>query len=386
MDSDARASSFRPLLPLALLAFIAGPGAPLATLAGFTPAAHAQVATKRLILKDGSFQIVTKWQIKGDRVHYFSAEREDWEDIPGNLIDWDATNKWNKEHAPGAAAPNVDVTQNRPATGMNPMGNQPANPQLAQPTPDQDRRDAAAIDKEAAAERADQRARMPRVAPGLHLPDEDGIFALDNFQGIPELVYLEQHAGNVNEYSGHNVLRAAIASFRGAQEPIRINGQAARVRLHVNDPALYVSLSTGKSEEVAPESALVVNTHGANDKPDKSDVSSPLTATTPSCASTSGPASGSSALCASAAPAPPPSPATSCPPPSEILPGRHWMKLTPKEPLSRRRIRPHGDPRPRRNQPRRLGFRRLPQLPGERPSDHADRGTARDKAALAVRV
>ncbi|MGA7523849.1 MAG: hypothetical protein WBW84_15465 [Acidobacteriaceae bacterium] len=322
----------RPLIPLALLALVAGPGAPLPTLAGFTPVAQAQVITKRLILKDGSFQIVTKWQIKGNRVHYFSAEREDWEDIPKNLIDWDATNKWNKEHAPGTASPDVDVTQNRPATGMNPLGNQPANPQLAQPTPDQDQRDAAAIDRAEAAARADQRARMPLVAPGLHLPDENGIFALDYFQGIPELVYLEQHAGNVNEYSGHNVLAAAIASFRGAQEPIRIDGQAARVRLHVNEPAFYVSLTTGNSEEVAPESALVVNTRD-NTKPDKSDVSSPLShyaivrvdvqpgerVVGALRISRAGAATQSSDI---------------VPTTVEVLPGRHWMKLTPKEPLT----------------------------------------------------
>lgn len=323
---------FRPLIPLALAVLVAAPGAPLATLTGLTHSAQAEVTTKRLILKDGSFQIVTKWQIKGDRVHYFSAEREDWEDIPNNLIDWDATNKWNKEHAVGAGVPNADVTQNRPATGMNPLGNQPANPQLAQPTPDQDQRDAAAIDKEVAAERAEQRARTPLVAPGLHLPDEDGIFALDYYQGIPELVYLEQHAGNVNEYSGHNVLRAAIDSFHGAQEPIRIDGQAARVRLHVNDPALYVSVSTGNSEEVAPESALVVNTHD-NGKPDRSDISSPAShyaivrvdvrpgerVVGALRISRAGTATQSSDI---------------VPTSVEFLPGRHWMKLTPNEPLT----------------------------------------------------
>ncbi|HEY1809403.1 MAG TPA: hypothetical protein VGG42_12625 [Acidobacteriaceae bacterium] len=323
----------RPLIPLALLALIAGPGAPLATLAGFSPAAHAQVTTKRLILNDGSFQIVTRWQVKGDRVHYFSAEREDWEDIPYKLIDWDATNKWNKEHAPGAAPPNVDVTQNRPATGMNPLGNQPSNPQLAQPTPDQDQSTAAEIDKEAAAERADQRARTPLVAPGLHLPDENGIFALDYFQGIPELVYLEQHAGNVNEYSGHNVFRAAIASFHGAQEPIRINGQAARVRLHVNDPALYVSLTTGNSEDVAPESALVVNLHGQNEKPDKSDVSSPLShyAIVRVDARPGERVVGAVRISRAGAAT---QSADIVPTTAEILPGRHWMKLTPKQPLT----------------------------------------------------
>ena len=72
-------------------------GIVLLMLAGLsTSPAHAD-ATKRLILKDGSYQIVTKWEIQGDRVHYYSAERDEWEDVPNALVDWKATDQFEKD-------------------------------------------------------------------------------------------------------------------------------------------------------------------------------------------------------------------------------------------------------------------------------------------------
>jgi hypothetical protein len=297
------------IVALALL-----PVSPFSGMLGSESGAWAQVVTgKRLILKDGTYQLVKKYQVVGDRVRYLSEERDDWEEVPYSLVDWPATKKWNQKHA------------------LNAQGQPIAPP--AEPNPGET--EAAKIDREAAAERTDLMEQTPTVASGLQLPNLDGVFALDNFQNIPELIQLNQSAGDVNRGGTHNVLRAAIASFRGAQEPVRINGQAAKVRLHINDPTLYVSLNKLQNEQVDSESAFVVNTQDEkNPVPDKSVGSSPT--------------SRYAIVRVEVVPGERVIGAVRLrrlngnvvqsedivPTTAEILPGGYWMKLTPKEPLT----------------------------------------------------
>lgn len=288
------------------------PGGLLPRLLGDASVAQAQAKTlggKRLILKDGSYQLVTKYVIEGDRVRYLSAERDDWEEVPSSMVDWPATHKWNKDHAVNSS-------------GI-PVAGEP-NPSMAA---------AAKIDREEAAERASYSQQMPLVAPGLQLPDEDGVFVLDNYHNIPELVALRQTAGDVNRGGTHNVLKAAIDSFRGAQEPVRIYGQAARIRVHVDDPTLFVSL-TKSDAQVQSESAFVVNTGAANPDPDKHAVSSPTSRYVIVRVEVLPGERVIGALRLRRLNGRIVQSEDIVPTTAAILPGGYWMKLTPKEPLT----------------------------------------------------
>jgi hypothetical protein len=185
----------------------------------------------RLILKDGSYQMVRDYQIVGERVRYLSQERGDWEEMPSNLIDWEATRKWEKEHA--------DLAED-------------ASPAM---------KEAEAIDKEETEEREEQKARMPEVAPGLELPDEEGVFVLDTFQGTPELVELTPTDLTTNSKSRKGV--AVLNPLATQRESLEIAGAHSRIHLHVNDPAIYVSLGVEAEREPVLTHALTVNTSGA---------------------------------------------------------------------------------------------------------------------------
>lgn len=190
----------------------------------------------RLILKDGSYQIVRKYEVKGDRVRYISVERGgDWEELPVDLVDWEATRKWERDHANQAA-------EEEPSPAM---------------------KEAEEIDKEEAAERNERKARMPEVAKGLELPDQDGVFVLDTYEGAPELVELApvDLAMNAKNKRGLSTLNP----MAGAKASLELDGAHAKVHLHVNDPAIYLSLDSRDDAEKVISHALTVNTEHAKE-------------------------------------------------------------------------------------------------------------------------
>jgi hypothetical protein len=186
----------------------------------------------RLILKDGSYQIVMSYKIVGNLVRYVSAERGGAEEeIPLSLVDLDATKRWEKQHAqPGPTDPN--------------------NPQPP------------AIDPELLKEEADRAALTPEVAKDLRLPEEDSTLALDTFRGTPELVPLAQTDSDLNRNTAHNLLKAAVNPLSAAHQIIQLKGETSPVQLHVKDPVLYLRIG----DEIVGSTGgtpLTVDTHGA---------------------------------------------------------------------------------------------------------------------------
>ncbi len=191
-------------------------------------------ANHRLILKDGTYQLVRKYEVVGDRVRYISIERSgEWEELPENLVDWDATRKWERDHA-------TEIEEASPAM-----------------------KEAADIDKEEAAERDQAKARRPEVAKGLELPDEDGVFALDIFQGSPELVEMLPMELNANTKTKHGL--STLNPMAGSKVGLELDGAHAKVHFHVNDPTIYLSLNARDDAEQVVSHAMTVNTGGSKE-------------------------------------------------------------------------------------------------------------------------
>jgi hypothetical protein len=181
------------------------------------PFARPDDPSHRIVLKDGNYQVAGKCEIIGDRVHYLSTERSEWEDLPMSLVDWDATNKY--ELRQGESKKSAE---------------------------------AAAVDAEEEAERRQEEEKSPEIKPGLHLPSQGGVFLLDVYRDHPELIELVQNGGQINQNRKSNVLRAAINPLAKAKQTIEIKGPHAGVQAHVPQPAIYVNIDLDRDPRTGP--------------------------------------------------------------------------------------------------------------------------------------
>ena len=255
----------------------------------------------RLILKDGTYQLVYSYKVVGDVVHYRSAERDGQEeDIPLALVDMPATEKWKKDHEPGA---NLD---------------QPAQTPVISP--------------ELAKEEAARAALTPEVAPNLRLPEEDSVLALDTFRGSPELVPMPQSSSDLNKETAHAVQKGTINPASSPHRITDIPRERSDIQLHVPDPVFYVRINGGRNDEpVTSGGTFTVDTHGASGRatPSGGDASSGYVIEHVDVRTDARIVD--SLRIAWLGTGRPQRDIVETK--SEILPGGHWMKLTPLQPL-----------------------------------------------------
>jgi hypothetical protein len=192
-------------------------------------------------------------------------------------------------------------------------------------------KEAADIDKEEAAERTEQKSRMPEVAKGLELPDEDGVFVLDTFQGLPELVELLPTELNAEAKTKHGL--STLNPLAGSKASLELDGAHAKIHLHVNEPAIYLSLNARDDAEQVISHSMTVNTgaarevasrkHGAHSATSgfaivRVDERRALRIVGAIHMSPSGVVTQDENV---------------IPAKVEVLPGKHWMKIAPEKPL-----------------------------------------------------
>jgi hypothetical protein len=159
---------------------------------------------KKLILTDGTFQLAREYTVEGDRVRYWSVERSQWEEIPANLVDWEATHKSEAEQAGRDAELKAKIHASR----------------LAQLTKDID------VD------------RSLEIKPGLFLPDAVGFYALDRDKLVREM---KQSEAVVKTSTGREVEKIISGvSMIPSKKTMEIPGEHAAMRLTTAEPEFFM--------------------------------------------------------------------------------------------------------------------------------------------------
>lgn len=159
---------------------------------------------KKLILKDGTFQLAREYTVEGDRVRYWSVESSQWEEIPANLVDWDATHKSEAEQS----ARDADLKAKIRAS------------QMAQLTKDID------VD------------RSLEIKPGLFLPDAAGFYALDRNNNIREM---KQSTAEIKISTSREVEKILSGvQLIPSKATMDIPGERAAMRLTTAEPEFFM--------------------------------------------------------------------------------------------------------------------------------------------------
>jgi hypothetical protein len=149
---------------------------------------------KKLVLKDGTFQVVREYQRNGDRVRYYSLERGDWEEIPDSLVDWDATAKAVSDTEKQSAAEVEKIHKQEEARRMDNVTDIDASLQ---------------------------------VGGGVFLPDGEGMFVVEG-----KAVRILDQAGTQVKSSKLRTAGQVIVPVVPGKKTVILPGVRAKVRLH----------------------------------------------------------------------------------------------------------------------------------------------------------
>src|ERR1700722_6654892 len=212
------ASAFRPLPAAFALLFVvssvgAAPQAPKPQAAAQPdaaqqPAPPALPRGKKLMLKDGTFQLVREYHVEGDRVRYYSIDQMGWEEIPEPLVDWDATRKMEI----GDAKRNLDL--------------------IAEARKTDSARHAELLDVDASIE----------IAPKVFLPGGAGLFEFDG-----KAVYPLAPAEPDIKYSMSQRVKQVLVPIPiiPSRHTVSLDGERAKFRMRSTSVEFYMRTADG---------------------------------------------------------------------------------------------------------------------------------------------
>jgi hypothetical protein len=191
----------------------------VAVLAWLLCESQALAASQKLFLKDGTYQLVSSYEVHGDRVRYYSLERAAWEEIPLSLVDLETTKRVQEEEK---AVQKKQLEEGR------------------------------ALDR--------QRFEKPvergfEIVPGVHLPQEEGVYAYDGTR----VIRLIQSSAEVVTDKKRAALGLAIpVPLLKGRSFVALSGAKAAVRLQQAQPTFYVQSADGLGARLELISVKVV--------------------------------------------------------------------------------------------------------------------------------
>jgi hypothetical protein len=158
----------------------------------------------KLMLTDGTYQLVREYQRNGDHVKYYSMERGAWEELPASMVDWNATAKAEAE------------TEKRSA-------------ELVEK-----------VHKQEEARRLDNVSDIDaslRVGDGAFLPSGEGMFVVEG-----KTIRILDQAGSEMKMDKKRVIAEVLSPVKvvPGKQTLVMQGAHAVVRLRTDHPEFYL--------------------------------------------------------------------------------------------------------------------------------------------------